>query len=581
MIADVLERLDKAKVSAVGLDIVLDRPTEPELDARLAAVMRSVDVPVVIVEDLSDAESEAVCAGRAVQRQSNPQILPIFSAVTGQAHGLICSDTLGNIVRFAPRAAGVESFAEALHRANGGNVAAQPYMASLPYKPAVETAWPFPTYSAAHIDVIPDKWLTGKTVLIGMITPYSGDFFSTPLRFNSALPPTEPKELMPKGVLPGVIVHAFSLLALQKGTSGTTLSWASQIPYALLGALAGVFLVLRRWRLWLTFAAIIAALGVYWWLLFAGFNWSLGTWLPPYCGLALGLILSSGSAFALQEREERARRRMVQDGFSHFLSEDRVQQIINSPSLLKLSAEEREITVLFTDLEGFTKLVDTLPPDQLTPTLNGYLDGIIDVLLKYDGTVDKIVGDAVHAMFSAPLDVEDHKLKALLCALDMQETAEAYQDNVIAQGIALGSTRIGISSGPALVGNFGSSRRFDYTAHGSVVNLAARLEAENKVFGTKICISGTARVETDRIHYREIGVLPVRGIVEPVQLFEPSRFEDHTSEEISQYARAFSLINTDPAASSSLLEELLKQRAGDGLVEYQLARAKQVLAGDT
>ena len=272
---------------------------------------------------------------------------------------------------------------------------------------------------------------------------------------------------------------------------------------------------------------------------------------------------------------------MVQDGFSHFLSEDRVQQIINSPSLLKLSAEEREITVLFTDLEGFTKLVDTLPPDQLTPTLNGYLDGIIDVLLKYDGTVDKIVGDAVHAMFSAPLDVEDHKLKALLCALDMQETAEAYQDNVIAQGIALGATRIGISSGPALVGNFGSSRRFDYTAHGSVVNLAARLEAENKVFGTKICISGTARVETDRIHYREIGVLPVRGIVEPVQLFEPSRFEDHTSEEISQYARAFSLINTDPAASSSLLEELLKQRAGDGLVEYQLARAKQLLAGDT
>ena len=216
MIADVLERLDKAKVSAVGLDIVLDRPTEPELDARLAAVMRSVDVPVVIVEDLSDAESEAVCAGRAVQRQSNPQILPVFSAVTGQAHGLICSDTLGNIVRFAPRAAGVESFAEALHRANGGNVAAQPYMASLPYKPAVETAWPFPTYSAAHIDVIPDEWLTGKTVLIGKITPYSGDFFSTPLRFNSALPPTEPKELMPKGVLPGVIVHRIFLVGFAK-----------------------------------------------------------------------------------------------------------------------------------------------------------------------------------------------------------------------------------------------------------------------------------------------------------------------------------------------------------------------------
>ena len=423
-----------------------------------------------------------------------------------------------------------------------------------------------------------NAWLQDKTVLIGQISPYSGDFFSTPLRFNQAEPRSDQAKFMPRSEMPGVVVHAFSLAGLQQSIVGQSHTWASQLPYVLIGAMLGIAIVLQRWRLVATIACITAVLVFYWWLLFAGFAWTSGAWLAPYCGLVLALLFSSGSTFGLQEREERARRRWVQEGFSHFLSEERVQQLIESPELLSLSAEERDVSILFTDLEGFTTLVDTVPPEQLTPILNGYLDAIMEVVVKYDGTVDKIIGDAVHAMFSAPLFIPDHRLKATLCALEILDVTRAYESEISNHGVDLGRTRIGISSGTALVGNFGSSKRLDYTSHGSVVNLAARLESENKTFGTGICVSSGAKTDSSELIYREIGTVAVRGLLEPVQVFEPLRASARSADELKDYAEARRLMSHDPQQARQSFENLLKKRPDDALVQYQLQKSQEILS---
>ena len=586
MIASVLQRLDKAKVRAVGLDIILDRPTEAALDEALAGVMSQVSYPIILGEDPGAVARDQICDETQPSPGRSSSILPQFIANASLAHIVICIDPLDDVVRFAPHGMGSEfqSFAEALHVASGGELPSNLGLHPIRFKPALKDnasqtykAWPFLTYSASQIDLLPDELLRGKTVLIGQISPYSGDFFSTPLRFYESEQWVEPKSLMPRSELPGVVIHAFSLSDLRTGETGQTYHSSSQIPYVIFGALLGIFIVWRRWSLSVTVTAILGALTFYSWLIFAGFNWSGGLWLAPYCGLVLALLMSSGSTFALLEREERARRRWVQNGFAHFLSEERVQQLIDSPELLSLSAEEREVSILFTDLEGFTTLVDTVPPEQLTPILNGYLDAIMEVVVRYDGTVDKIIGDAVHAMFSAPLLIPKHRLQATLCALDILEATRAYQAKITEQGINLGRTRIGISSGNALVGNFGSSKRLDYTSHGSVVNLAARLESENKVFGTSICVSSGVKIQSDEIVYREIGTVSVRGLLEPVQVFEPLKAEEHSVSELEAYIEAFTAMNDDPERAIRLFESLASVRPSDGLVQYQLKKVQEIL----
>ena len=440
----------------------------------------------------------------------------------------------------------------------------------IPFRTGESTLWPFPTYSAAHIDVLPEDWFRDKIVLVGAISPYSGDFVTTPLRFAETEIPIEPRDLLPQAELPGVVVHAYMIAGLLDGLHGKTMTVWDQIPLAVFGALAGLLIGVSRLRLWFTIVIIAATLAGYWWLIFALFNWTSGALLLPYSGFSAALLLVAGGTFASLEREERARRRMIHESFTYFLSEERVKEIVRSPGLLSLNAEERDVSILFTDLEGFTRLVDLTPPHTLAPALNGYLDGIVDVVVRYGGTVDKIVGDAVHAMFSAPLHVPDHRLKSLHCALDLQEAMATYREAVTNAGIAFGGTRVGISSGAALVGNFGSSKRFDYTAHGSIVNLAARLEAANKVFGTEVCLAEASRVDTEELRYREIGDVEVRGIETPVRVFEALRAGTLSEDTLRDYQKAFDLATGEPKAARDLFQALLAEHPGDGLILYQI-----------
>src|SRR6478736_6087913 len=190
-----------------------------------------------------------------------------------------------------------------------------------------------------------------------------------------------------------------------------------------------------------------------------------------------------------EARQRQAEAERAYTSLSRYFSPNLAHRLARDSHALDLGGQRRQIATLFTDIAGFTTLVETLEPGVLGPLLNEYLSGMTDIVFSHDGTVAKIVGDALHVLFGAPGEQADHSARAVACALDLDEYAESFRQRCRTKEIALGITRIGLHAGPAIVGNFGGGRFFDYTAYGDTVNVAARLEAANKYFGSHVCVS--------------------------------------------------------------------------------------------
>lgn len=174
---------------------------------------------------------------------------------------------------------------------------------------------------------------------------------------------------------------------------------------------------------------------------------------------------------------------------ARYFSPNLARQLADSTRTLDLGGQRRELSAVFTDIAEFTPLVEQLDVGALTVLLNAYLAGMTDIVFAHGGTVAKVMGDGMLLLFGARDDQPDHAARAVACALALDAFAEAFRAARAQQGIALGATRIGVHSGPALVGDFGGGRHFDYTAHGETINLAARLEGANKALGTRLLVS--------------------------------------------------------------------------------------------
>jgi len=207
----------------------------------------------------------------------------------------------------------------------------------------------------------------------------------------------------------------------------------------------------------------------------------------------------------------RRREAFVRSRFEQHLAPAVVRRILERPGMLKLSGERREVTALFTDVEGFTAMTHHVDPAILVNALDNYFEGMATIIITHGGMIDKIVGDAVHALFNAPNDLKDHPQKAVECAIALCSWSEAFRHRPEVAMIGFGRTRIGIETGPAIVGDVGIRAKLDYTAHGDAVNLAARLEAANKKLGSSICIGPVAASRCDQSLLRPLGKIIVRG----------------------------------------------------------------------
>jgi adenylate cyclase len=239
--------------------------------------------------------------------------------------------------------------------------------------------------------------------------------------------------------------------------------------------------------------------------------------VAPSAVAVAAFAASSVAAFAqTRAREARVRRR-----FEQHLAPAVVARIVAQPGLLKLGGERREVTALFTDIEGFTALTHRAGPEMLIAVLDGYFEGVAGIVVAHGGMVDKMVGDAVHALFNAPVDLADHPRRAVDCALAITAWAEDYRRIDLPHSLELGRTRIGIETGMAVVGDVGVRAKLDYTAHGDAVNMAARLEAANKELGSTICVGPGTVARCDVAQFRALGTIIVRGRTEPVKVFTP------------------------------------------------------------
>ena len=180
------------------------------------------------------------------------------------------------------------------------------------------------------------------------------------------------------------------------------------------------------------------------------------------------------------------RARLLRLSFEQHLAPEVVRRIAADPAALRLRGEMREITALFTDIEGFTSLTERSEPTDLIALLDAYFDVATRIVTDHGGMIDKIVGDAIHAIFNAPFALENHPRCAVASALALLDATEEIRQSPLGQRLKLGRTRVGIETGPAIVGDVGGSRKLDYTAHGNAINAAARLEAANKDLGSTI-----------------------------------------------------------------------------------------------
>ena len=319
---------------------------------------------------------------------------------------------------------------------------------------------------------------------------------------------------------PSVFLHADAFLQLMRGYVPRAPAFAFTVRLVSLLVAALLALLAALW-----FRPVAAALSV---TLLVGLIWLACIALAAKSQLLIDPLLPTVMLFAVfgvvlllnfavtQQREARVRQR-----FAQHLAPQVVKLIVADPNLLKLTGERREITALFTDIEGFTTMTDRLGPQELVSILDRYFEGVAAIVIKHGGMIDKLVGDAVHAFFNAPLDQAEHWRHAIACGIEIRDWTEAFRVRPENISAAMGKTRIGIETGDAIVGDVGIAAKLDYTAHGNAINIAARLEAANKDLGSTICIGRGAATRFGIEQLRPLGKVALRGLNTDMDVYTP------------------------------------------------------------
>ncbi|WP_187970509.1 CHASE2 domain-containing protein [Aquibium microcysteis] len=349
------------------------------------------------------------------------------------------------------------------------------------------------TVDPALADVI-----AGHIVLIGTSAIGLRDLVSTPLASG----------------VPGVLVHAEIIDQILGGTFLSRPDWAVGAEVALAVVLTILVLAflpaLPALANALVAAAAIAIAVVTGWLAFAWYNMLLSPILPAQSSL-LAYGIASGVRLLVSESE----RRYIRSAFSHYLAPSMVEKLMDNPQSLVLGGENKELTLLFADIRGFTTLSEKLGANELTEFLNNYLTPMTDVLMERGATIDKYMGDGIMAFWNAPLDVADHRRRACESVLAMQAALVGF-NRQFGTDIAVG---VGLNTGICCVGNLGSRQRFDYSAIGDPVNVAARIEGMTKQYGLSNLISGSTAEGMDDFAMLEVDRVKLVGRAEPTPVY--------------------------------------------------------------
>jgi adenylate cyclase len=325
-----------------------------------------------------------------------------------------------------------------------------------------------------------------------------------------------PQIATPSGLLePHKIQAALSESILLENTSYIP-NWNLSVEWAIfliLNALIWLLLTYLgvTWGLVLTSLSLLGAMGGGYWLI------QQGILIDASWSLVSGFITAS-TAFYIRFREQYKLRQQIKKQFEHYLDPRQVKQLQKNPDLLKLGGEKRTCTFLFTDLRGFTALSESVSPEQVTYIMNKVLTAQQIAVQKHGGMVDKYIGDAMMAIFNAPLDLKNHSKVAIECALDIIENIKQVNVKLKEEGLPSIVIGMGINSGEAIIGNMGSENRFDYTAIGDAVNTAARLESATKEIGVDLLI-GEQTEKFCGLYLKQLKSIKVKGKSKELKIF--------------------------------------------------------------
>nr|WP_297532341.1 adenylate/guanylate cyclase domain-containing protein [uncultured Roseateles sp.] len=419
-----------------------------------------------------------------------------------------------------------------------------------------QTARYLPAWRVLEGRVPPDA-LRGRLVLIGTSAQGLLDLRFSPLG----------------GVIPGVEVHAQALEQILSGQQLLRPGWAPATEWlvALIGCIVVgvVAMKARPGRSIACFVLLAGGAGLAAWLCFRLDRLLLDPSAPL---LAMAMVFAP--TMLLRYRWAERRQRWMQTTFSRYVSPNLVDYLVAHPQALELGGRRQRCSFVFTDLQGFTARMESMDPAAAVTVLNTYLDGMIAIAFKHDGTLDRIVGDAVAIMFSAPVPQVDHEARALRCALEMQAFARSHQEDLLRQGIPFCDTRIGVHTGEVTVGNFGGATLFDYRALGDPVNTAARLEGANKFLGTSLCVSEDTLRHCPGAVTRPIGRLRLAGRSTFLKVHEAVSADGADAEPDHDYARAYALMRDGDDGALAAFEALAASRPQDSLVALHVARLR-------
>jgi adenylate cyclase len=536
----VIDAIDNAGAKAIGLDMVmpttLDRPELlPGYDRPFLIALRNAadQNRIVMGQFRLSGETMAPYPGQVIAVKGADNLRTVNSYMDDD-------DVIRRSWRSFANQEGGEtlSFGVELAKRAGAKVPAKDFIINFNTGPG-----DVPVYSMADLFACVQagdtgyfqRAFAGKVVLFGEVLDIEDRFRSSkrlvwdeaasaraaPKPCRIAADPARYAAAINRRSMPGVMINAAAINTLTKdlALSETPAAATFGLVAVTTALLAGAFLFLPP----VTGGAVaLAALAAE---LLASV-WALQEkMVAPAPSLIVSAILAYTLIYAYRFVVEDREKRWVQHAFRHYLAPALVDQMMENPDALKLGGDKRWVTVMFTDIAGFTTISEGLreTPEKLIELMNRYLTLISGVVNRHDGYVDKYIGDAVMAIWGAPVVVEDAEKKAVETALDCQEALAAFNRDVVGDYLPDGKlgTRIGIATGFAVAGNMGSAQRLNYTVTGDMVNLSARLEGANKEYGTSIMVSElTAEKLGDGFVLRRLDRLVVKGKTLPITVFE-------------------------------------------------------------
>ncbi len=346
---------------------------------------------------------------------------------------------------------------------------------------------------------------------------YQKNIFLLAMYYATGSGTAEDTHLSPYGNMSGIEHHAHALnTVLNQNFLHHTTPFVNLMLFLVSGLAIAHFQ--SRYQVYVGFIALLVSVLGYFGIASYLF---LQDWIVPLPSLLINLALVFVAITGYKILTEEENVKYIRNTFSKFVSQDVVNELLKDPNKIALGGARREITVFFSDVRGFTTLSEALTPEELVQLLNEYLSVMTDIIIELKGTIDKYMGDAIMAFWGAPVPLEEHAYYACVASVKQVLKLKELQENWKQRNLPSIDIGIGLNTGPAVVGNMGSSHRMDYTCMGDTVNLGSRLEGSNKMYGTKIIMSEyTYERVKDKVYARELDLVQVKGKTHPVRIYE-------------------------------------------------------------